>query len=113
MIRALPALLLAACAAEPDPCDTEPALTEAGFGRPFVDRYCTGCHSALLPDGYRNDAPLGVDLDRHADLAQWADRIAARTLDGSMPPGGGPTDEELAMLREWLVCDGWVEEVPE
>ena len=112
----LPILLTLAlgCAPEEDDrCARPTPLTEPGFGRPFVDRYCTGCHSSLLPEGYRNAAPLGVDLDRHADLEAWAERIAARTLDGTMPPGGGPTTEELAQLEEWLICDGWIPEPEE
>jgi hypothetical protein len=39
-------------------------------------------------------------------VRHWAERIEARAASASptMPPAGGPTDEERAMLREWIEC---------
>ena len=50
---------------------------------------------------------MGVDLDTLEFSLQWADRIEARATGDvpTMPPGGGPTEDERAMLEEWLRCD--------
>lgn len=87
-------------------CDREPALDYDNFGSGFLERHCNGCHSSLLPESHREDAPVGVDFDTYGDVLDWAERIEARAVgeDASMPPGGGPTDEEKAMLAEWLEC---------
>ena len=34
------------------------------FGEGFVTKHCTGCHSSLLPEGMREEAPVGVRIDR-------------------------------------------------
>lgn len=107
-------LLLIGCAggpveesAAPDLCAHDPPLTWTSFGEGFMDTHCTGCHSSLLPEEMRNGAPLGVDLDTRSGVAEWVDRVAARALgeEPEMPPGGGPTESELARLEEWLACD--------
>ena len=115
-MRCWPSLLLLAlssCApdAEQSSCQRDPPLDYNDFGRGFLERHCTGCHSSLLAEGHRADAPVGVDLDSYADAVQWADRIYIRSVgeDASMPPGGGPTDQEKALLAEWLTCDLGVE----
>ncbi len=91
---------------EPSDCLRTPPLSYETFGQGFLEKNCTGCHSSLLPEAQRNDAPLGVDFDSYAGVVQWADRIADRAVDASstMPPGGGPTEEDRAMLSEWLSC---------
>ncbi len=105
---ALLALLVGCGAAETSEgtCDRDPPLSYTNFGQGFLGRHCTGCHSSLLPEGHRVGAPLGVDLDTLEGLRQWAERVHVRTVptDGGMPPGGGPTEEERAMLSEWLEC---------
>ena len=90
-----------------DPCARRPALSYDNFGRSHMEKHCTGCHSSLLPEGRRQDAPMGVDLDTWAGVLQWGDRVQARSTGDSptMPPGGGPGADEVAMLEEWLVCD--------
>jgi uncharacterized membrane protein len=54
--------------------------------------------------GDRHDAPLGVDFDTYQGVLDHADRIAVRDGDGTMPPGGGPSEEEHARLAEWIAC---------
>ena len=102
-------LLLLACGAPTDSgtCGREPPLSYDNFGKGLMGRHCAGCHSSLLPEGQRNLAPLGVDLDTWAGVVQWGTRIEARSIGEAptMPPGGGPTDQEKAMLTEWLQCD--------
>jgi len=87
-------------------CGREPPLDYANFGHAHMDTHCTGCHSALLPEGDRLGAPLGVDLDTYDGVLDWAERLAVRAVapDPSMPPGGGPGDEELDRFQEWLDC---------
>lgn len=110
-------LVLAGCdSAEPagaEQCSEHAPLTWESWGKGFVDTHCVGCHSAIIPPAQRRDAPAGVDFDTYRGVILWAERIEERTLTGAregldsaelMPPGGGPTDEELDMLEEWLHC---------
>ncbi|MDP2308985.1 MAG: hypothetical protein Q8P18_23380 [Pseudomonadota bacterium] len=87
-------------------CGHEPALTWANFGQGWMDKHCIGCHSSLLRVDQRNDAPVGVDLDTWEDAVTWGERIGARSLGegATMPPGGGPSEEERRLLSEWLEC---------
>jgi hypothetical protein len=75
-----------------------------------MDKHCNGCHSVLIPEAQRQGAPSGVDFNTYADVIEWHDRIIARgtlkVLDTpSMPPGGGPSESELAQALEWLECE--------
>lgn len=106
----LAVLALSGCSDEPSDtalCTREPALNWDNFGKPFMQRYCTACHSSLLREDQRQGAPVGVEFDSYADSVRMAARIRARVLvptPPEMPPGGGPTTEELALLDEWLSC---------
>lgn len=88
-------------------CTHVPPLDYPNFGQAFMDKHCAGCHSSLLPEGRRVGAPVGVDFDTYAAVLQWHERVAARALGDAptMPPGGGPSDEERALLAEWLACE--------
>ncbi len=101
-------LLFAGCAEvdSDSACDREPTLTYENFGQGFMDQYCNGCHSSLVPAPYRNDAPESVNFDTYAAVIAQRERISVRTdsLEPTMPPGGGPTTEELEVLHEWLSC---------
>lgn len=102
-------LLLLACgaaadSAAPGACDRQPSLTYANWGQGYLERYCNGCHSAHIATDQRNGAPTGVDFDDYEGVLRYSDRILARSLDGTMPPGGGPTEAELTMLQEWSAC---------
>jgi uncharacterized membrane protein len=87
-------------------CDRSPALSWDNFGSTYLGRHCNGCHSSLMPESMRQGAPLGIDFDTYAGLLASADRVAARATgeDPSMPPGGGPSDDEIALFSEWLSC---------
>lgn len=106
-------LLLLACAlfgpedSADRTCGRNPPLTWANFGEGFMTKHCTGCHSSLLPENLREEAPLGVDFDTYQGVLDWAPRIEARSLGEApdMPPGGGPGAEELVLLAEWLTCE--------
>lgn len=111
------ALALGACSGAGDDsggdCDRSPPLSWHSFGQGFMGKHCTGCHSSLLPDSHREGAPASVNFDTYADVVAQADRIAARALgdEPTMPPGGGPSAEEQALLAEWLRC-GVAEDEP-
>ncbi len=73
---------------------------------PFVINWCRGCHSSAVPKAMRQKAPLDVNFDTEDEVRNWAERIEARATVTSptMPPAGGPTDEERGLLREWIEC---------
>lgn len=100
--------LLLACTSGEDSatCTREPALDWDNFGHPLMNQYCTGCHASTWPEEKREGAPLGIDFDTYAGVLAYADQIATTAVpdDASMPPGGGPTADERALLGEWLSC---------
>lgn len=91
-------------------CDRSPPLAWDNFGKGLMDKHCNGCHSVLVPESQRQGAPTGVDFNTYADVIEWRERIRARATTAeleapTMPPGGGPGAEELALLEEWLACE--------
>ena len=107
-------LLLFACGEKEEDtalslCVHDPPLSYENFGKSYMDMHCTGCHGSELPPGHRVGAPLSVNLDSYDLVLDWADRIEARSTYAfsdtiSMPPGGGPTEDEILLLEEWLYC---------
>jgi hypothetical protein len=89
----------------PSTCD-QSYLDHGTFGEPFLLDWCAGCHSAALPPRMRQNAPLDVNFDTLADVRRFADRITARAAGATptMPPAGGPSAEERALLTEWIAC---------
>ncbi|MCO4744516.1 MAG: hypothetical protein KC912_07005 [Proteobacteria bacterium] len=86
----------------------DPPLDYDTFGKRFMDQYCAGCHSTQWPEnhGNRNDSPLTVNFDTYAGVVEWAERAYIRTYEtGDMPPGGGPTDQDLVRFNEWMQCE--------
>jgi hypothetical protein len=116
-MRNLLLCLLAGCSGSDDTdtlCDRGVPLTYESFGQGFLDTHCNGCHSSIISPAQRNGAPEGVNFDTYGGLLQFADRLPPRVIDAAtdeddgtqpMPPGGGPTATELAMLHEWLSCE--------
>ncbi len=95
---------------EPDPppedvCKTS-YLDYSNFGKPFALDWCRGCHSSSVPSNMRQKAPVGVDFDTLADVQHWKERIAIRATGPmpTMPPAGGPSEEERTLLAEWVGC---------
>lgn len=88
------------------PCPKDSPLTADNFGGPFMLSHCTGCHHSSLGEDERAGAPVGVDFDKLGDVRDHADRIWARAADenATMPPLGGPAQDERARLGEWLAC---------
>ena len=51
------------------------------------------------------NAPTDVNFDTLAQVRTRADRIRIRAGTGTtMPPAGGPSADERALLVEWLAC---------
>jgi len=87
-------------------CSHDPPLTYDDFGKPFMQQFCNGCHSSLVTEEYRNDAPLGVDFDTYQGVLENRIKIRVQTNPEGpiMPPGGGPNPDQYADLLEWLNC---------
>ena len=98
-------VLLAGCAGSGDDSTgvgCARALTWQNFAAGFFASYCTSCHSINAAD--RHGATVGVDFDTEADIDASA---VQRVLDaGTMPPGGGLTDDDRTLITEWLSCAG-------
>ena len=88
------------------PCPKGSTLDYDNFGGPFVLTWCAGCHSAALPEGSRQNAPITVNFDHVEDVRAHAARIWARAADDNaqMPPAGGPNASDREQLGEWLAC---------
>ncbi|MEO8703683.1 MAG: hypothetical protein ABI867_26775 [Kofleriaceae bacterium] len=106
--------LVAACGSDrvadeppqpPDVCETS-FLDYTGFGEPFILDWCAGCHTSTLPAEMRQDSPIDVNFDDRTATVPWVERIRIRATGASptMPPAGGPSDEERALLAEWIDC---------
>jgi uncharacterized membrane protein len=87
-----------------DPCADEPSASWESFGSGFVTQYCQTCHASTTPD--RHGAPEEVVFDTAADVWARKAQVLEVTLSepASMPPQGGVTDDDKAMLRAWLEC---------
>jgi uncharacterized membrane protein len=90
---------------DPDVCETS-YLDYENFGAPFVINWCRGCHSSAVPANMRQKAPADANFDDLEDIRTWGERIALRAAgtNPNMPPAGGPTAEERALLAEWIQC---------
>ena len=115
LLGAAVALGLTGCDPEPEgppasDCPPQSVLTFENFGEPFLLTWCTPCHSSHLADvgdpNDRQDAPVGVDFDTYDHYIDWDVGVYDRAAGAStqMPPAGGPTEEERAMLAEWIAC---------
>ncbi len=84
-----------------DPCAI---WTWQTAGQPFVATWCTPCHASALRGANRAGAPVGVDLDTYEDTLRLLERVEVRSLNETMPPTGGPSADDLELLRRWLEC---------
>ena len=89
-----------------DPACQTSYLSYDNFGAPFVINWCRGCHSTAVPADMRQKAPIEVNLDNLDQVRAWGPRIVSRATGStpSMPPAGGPSEQERALLAEWLTC---------
>lgn len=96
-------LLLLACTPPPE-CDSGPTVEWANFADGFFGTYCRACHSVSAPD--RHSAPDDVNFDTEEEVLARAEDVTARVADGTMPPGGGITEEDLVLIARYLECGG-------
>jgi hypothetical protein len=86
-------------------CENSSGVTYENFGGPFLLNWCTGCHASDLPEGARQRAPVGVNLDSLDYVRAHSAQILERAVDrADMPPAGGPSARERELLAEWLRC---------
>jgi hypothetical protein len=103
-------LAVASCGRSDDTgnlCVHDPPLTYDNYGRAYLDQYCNGCHSSLLPEDHRRNAPMGADFDTYEGVLTWGERLVIRGTgeEPTMPPGGGPSPDEVSVFKEWLECE--------
>jgi hypothetical protein len=87
------------------------SLTYAGFGRPFMTAYCTGCHESARTGNARDGAPSDHNYETLEGVRTWASDIDAHAAGGPnvvnvlMPPDvPRPSTAERLQLGEWLAC---------
>jgi hypothetical protein len=108
---------LVACSGEADPtptesvCPTDSTLTYDTFGQPFMEAYCTRCHSSTLHGDDRMGAPTFHDFDSELGILRVAEHVdewaaaGPAAINTLMPPDGDkPTEAERRQLGEYLAC---------
>ncbi len=70
----------------------------------MVDRHCVSCHSERPTVPAFPIAPGDVSLDTAEQMQRRAERLMARTLDGTMPllNKTGMTERERSIIRRWV-----------
>ena len=69
----------------------------------FLLSKCQPCHASTTTNRY--GAPEQVTFDTYEQVDTWIESIARTVLEEeTMPPSGGVTDEERALLELWLDC---------
>lgn len=119
VIRFAVVVALAACtSSEPtlgppteSTCPQGSTLTYEAFAAPFMDQYCTRCHSLRLKGAARQGAPSFHDFDTLNGIKVVADHVDETTASGpaatnqGMPPDQpAPTLAERQQLGEWIAC---------
>jgi uncharacterized membrane protein len=92
-------------------CPQTQTLTYQNFGKNFMTKYCTRCHSSEVMGADREGAPSFHDFDTLFGIKAVYDHIDETTAAGpaatntGMPPDGAkPTLEERKQLGEWIAC---------
>lgn len=90
---------------ELDPCETTTA-DYTTVGAPFIQTWCTPCHHSELTGTGRPPGSESVNLDSFELVIEHLDRIELRALgdNPSMPPAGGPSEDDLKRLTLWIEC---------
>jgi uncharacterized membrane protein len=74
------------------------------FGHGFTLARCQGCHATTATD--RRGAPADVTFDTEDAAHVVAPRIRTAVIGArTMPPGGGVSETDLALVGAWLDCD--------
>jgi uncharacterized membrane protein len=92
-------------------CPPASTLTYDNFGKNFMTKYCTRCHSSELTGADRMGAPSFHDFDTIFGIRAVSNHIDETTAAGpavtnkGMPPDSpSPTLEERTQLGEWIAC---------
>ncbi|MBA3453021.1 MAG: hypothetical protein H0T42_08010 [Deltaproteobacteria bacterium] len=92
-------------------CPPTSTLTYASFGQPFMENYCTRCHSSTKTGSDREGATLDHDFDSLIGVRRVYDHVDRAAGSGpeatndQMPPDGAmPSLAERTLLAEWLAC---------
>ena len=95
-----------ACGGEEGPLDVCPpnSQEQQDSGSFILFTTCIGCHSQNLSGVDRQGAPADSNFDNAELIKAQADEIYARSIDRTMPPGGGLNDMQLESLRAYLAC---------
>ncbi len=65
---------------------------------------CVGCHSSTLSGAGRQGAPGDFDYDTHERALFDPFETAEVVVEGEMPPGGGLSAEDRALINTWAQC---------
>ncbi|MEZ4339646.1 MAG: hypothetical protein R3B82_23730 [Sandaracinaceae bacterium] len=81
--------------------------TYTTFASPFLETYCTRCHSTSLTGDARNGAPDGFDWDDEASVREHLGEIRrAVGVQNYMPPEDPtPSCEERHRIVRWIDAD--------
>ena len=92
-------------------CPQGSALTYQTFGKPFMEKYCLGCHHSDLMGADRHGAPTFHDFDTLSGIKSVSEHIDQTTAAGPASINHGmpqtdpkPTDAERHQLGEWIAC---------
>lgn len=92
-------------------CPTGSTLTYENFGAPFMQSYCSSCHSTTSTGPQRGGAPLNHNYDTRAGILQWRADIDTHAAAGPtavntlMPPSlPKPSQADREKLGQWLAC---------
>lgn len=92
-------------------CPEGSTLTYNNFGKNFMTKYCTRCHSSELMGEDRQGAPTFHDFDTLYGIRAVSNHIDETTAagpaainDGMPVDGPSPTKDERYQLGEWIAC---------
>jgi uncharacterized membrane protein len=91
----------------PEVAATDSPTVLAGRAHGILHERCASCHAEQPSDDVFTVAPGGVLLETPAQMAQWAARIKARSIDSHDMPfmnKTGMTDEERAIVAQWIAA---------
>ena len=91
----------------PEAVDCSVATNWTTVGAPFIYTWCTPCHSPTLESAAdRQGAYPHVNFGTYEDVITHSERLEAVIFGATatMPPGGGPSADELTAMDAWIEC---------
>ena len=65
---------------------------------------CIGCHSSTLSGAARQGAPVDFNYDSLEEAMFDPLETAESVIDGSMPPAGALSAEDMELINVWAQC---------